>query len=313
MPPYYFHLAFELRHSSRASQDPDKDQAFSTFTPSSNLNVFEGDLPTHGLCSWASYTSPRSPGQRSKSSTSIPQSRHLENFSPSVRTRDYSQEFPVLPRQQASKQLSECKQRLDGKDHCQDWRYDKLAIQSIDMAPTGESVSGTQTNASRDQHTAQVAQTGLAVKGRFVPTNPRTTELGSGVIHLYRDPLPSSTDSHELQSDPRSQTVSNPVVDERKAYVDQDNTTLCILAVPSYMTPADLLGWIGEDAREDISHFRLIKTERTNKYMVLMKFRESSKARLWQSNWNGKLFNTMEVCRTALSPSSYVVLTIQPA
>ncbi|KAI9659714.1 MAG: hypothetical protein M1831_003612 [Alyxoria varia] len=294
MLPYFFHLAFELRHSNRASPDPAKDQVSSIFTPGSNFDLFEGDLPTHELCSWASYICSRSPNRHSKSNTSIPQQRRLEGFAPNIRTKGHSQESPLLPRRQASKEPPKCKQALEGEDTCSDWRYDKLAVQSIDMAPTGESVSGTHANASREHHAAQLSQTGLTVKGRFVPTNPKTTELGTGVVHLYRDPLPSSTDPHDPQTSHKSQIASNPEVDERKAYVDQDSTTLCILAVPSYMTPADLLGWIGEDAREDISHFRLIKTERTNKYMVLMKFRETSRTKLWQSNWNGKLFNTME-------------------
>jgi BRCA1-associated protein len=82
---------------------------------------------------------------------------------------------------------------------------------------------------------------------------------------------------------------------------DEDCTTLCILAVPSYMSPSDFLGFVGEQTRDDVSHFRMIKTARANRYMVLMKFRSGRKARDWQREWNGKVFNSMEVSFTARS------------
>jgi BRCA1-associated protein len=61
------------------------------------------------------------------------------------------------------------------------------------------------------------------------------------------------------------------------------------------MTPSDFLGFMGEQTREEVSHFRLIRTSRANKYMVLMKFREAERARAWRKEWDGKAFNSMEV------------------
>ncbi|EEA20172.1 RING and UBP finger domain protein, putative [Talaromyces marneffei ATCC 18224] len=75
---------------------------------------------------------------------------------------------------------------------------------------------------------------------------------------------------------------------------DEDCSILCILAVPSYLSPADFLGFVGEETRDEVSHFRMIKTARANRYMVLMKFRNGKKAREWQREWNGKVFNSME-------------------
>ncbi|KAJ5105274.1 hypothetical protein NUU61_002621 [Penicillium alfredii] len=73
-----------------------------------------------------------------------------------------------------------------------------------------------------------------------------------------------------------------------------DCTTLCILAVPSYLSPSDFLGFMGERTMDDVSHFRMIRTARANRYMVLMKFRSARKAQDWQKEWNGKVFNSME-------------------
>jgi BRCA1-associated protein len=123
---------------------------------------------------------------------------------------------------------------------------------------------------------------GLATKGKFIPSDLKDTEVGWGVVHLYRDgqETPGLYDGTDAAG---------------KDFNQGDCTTLCILAVPSYMTPSDLLGFMGEQTREHVSHFRLIRTSRTNKYMVLMKFREASKAREWRKVWDGKAFNSMEV------------------
>lgn len=75
----------------------------------------------------------------------------------------------------------------------------------------------------------------------------------------------------------------------------EDCTTLCIIAVPSYMSPSDFLGFVGEKTIDEVSHFRMIKTARANRYMVLIRFRSGKKAKEWQKEWNGKVFNSMEV------------------
>ncbi|KAJ5093294.1 hypothetical protein N7456_009155 [Penicillium angulare] len=83
-----------------------------------------------------------------------------------------------------------------------------------------------------------------------------------------------------------SRSPSTPGLDEC--------STLCILAVPSYLSPSDFLGFVGEKTLDDVSHFRMIRTPRANRYMVLMKFRGGKKAAEWQKEWNGKVFNSME-------------------
>jgi BRCA1-associated protein len=78
---------------------------------------------------------------------------------------------------------------------------------------------------------------------------------------------------------------------------EQDYTTLCIPAVPSYLTPSDFLGFVGEKTREQVSHFRMVMTGRMNRYLVLMKFRDGEAAKRWKTEWDGKVFNSMEVIR----------------
>lgn len=149
------------------------------------------------------------------------------------------------------------------------------------MNPTSTELD--RTRANHLKHPSHAPNTGgLATKGKFIPSEPENTEVGWGVVHLYRDgqETPGLYDEVDRAS---------------KEFNEEDCTTLCILAVPSYMTPSDFLGFMGEQTREEVSHFRLIRTSRANKYMVLMKFREAERARAWRKEWDGKAFNSMEV------------------
>lgn len=157
----------------------------------------------------------------------------------------------------------------------QDWRFDTISILGIDMLPSNNG------DTSRQALKHAATSGGLATKGKFIPSEPKNTEVGWGIVHLFRD----GRDTPELHDD---------VEGSHEPFNQEDCTTLCILAVPSYMTPSDFLGFVGEQTREDVSHFRLIRTSRANKYMVLMKFRGSAKARAWKKEWNGRAFNSME-------------------
>ena len=184
----------------------------------------------------------------------------------------------------------------------QDWRYDKILIQDITMAAT---------EANTNKHEAGIDSTrkitngisagpgGLATKGRYEPCDLDQEELGWGVVRLYRD----SEETPGLYDEPATakhskagRSLSRKETDEQPTFRDEDCTTLCILAVPSYLTPSDFLGFVGEKTRDVVSHFRMIRTERGNRYMVLMKFRNGKNARQWRREWNGKAFDGMEVC-----------------
>ena len=203
--------------------------------------------------------------------------------------------FPTLSRPQH--QLAE----THSPSHPPDWRYGAVSVESIDMdrkmaggggaapgssRPRGKSMNMTQ-NTSAD---SSGSGGGLATRARFIPADPKNTEIGHGVVHLYRDAeeTPGLYDDDDSYA---SKAGSNAMNTDFK---EEDCTTLCILAVPSYMMPSDLLGWAGEQAHEDVSHFRLIRTSKVNRYMVLMKFREATKARRWLKEYNGRAFSSME-------------------
>ena len=159
-----------------------------------------------------------------------------------------------------------------------DYRYDAVSIESIDM----ESSKG---------QLVKSGASGLHTKAVYIPSDPKTTEVGWGVVHLYRDTEENPTVDTDAGA---RRSVERTRGDAGEQFDPEDCTTLCILAVPSWMMPSDLLGFVGDQAREDVSHFRLIRTGRANKYMVLLKFRSPKRAKDWQKAYNGRLFSVAE-------------------
>ncbi|RAO65836.1 uncharacterized protein BHQ10_001848 [Talaromyces amestolkiae] len=129
------------------------------------------------------------------------------------------------------------------------------------------------------------------------PPNDSPHTASSGMVHrtqLGSAHGSSRSRSHGLNDHDSAEYNSSSSPLQVYSPNDEDCSILCILAVPSYLSPADFLGFVGEDTRDEVSHFRMIKTARANRYMVLMKFRSGKKAREWQREWNGKVFNSME-------------------
>ncbi|EUC37519.1 hypothetical protein COCCADRAFT_85287 [Bipolaris zeicola 26-R-13] len=272
MPTYFFHLTFEL-YPSRSS--PDK-----TFTPPPQTDIFHSELPVHQRAYWGSFPLPSSPSSRTHSGPSTSREQRATSRRLSQRTRPsfsdhHDSPVPVIkpPKRPAHRRTQSFAHR--------DWRFDTISILSIDMNQADDTELAPSRAKSLKHPSHAPNPGGLATKGKFIPSDLKDTEVGWGVVHLYRDG----------QETPG---LYDEVDRGDKTFNEEDCTTLCILAVPSYMTPSDFLGFMGEQTREYVSHFRLIRTSRANKYMVLMKFREAKRAREWRKEWDGKPFNSME-------------------
>lgn len=181
-----------------------------------------------------------------------------------------------------------------------DWRYDRIFMQTIDMAQNAAVVTQDRQRERGSQITNGIAADsgGSATKGRFQPLNLEEEDLGWGIIRLYRDNEETPglyNDTFIGKGSKSGRSRKHQDSRHESPFQDEDCTTLCILAVPSYLTPSDFLGFVGDKTRDEVSHFRMIRTERSNRYMVLMKFRNGRRAREWRKEWNGKAFDGMEV------------------
>lgn len=319
MPSYFYHLAIELfarPHNDLRSSSPDRSPTSLSFD-----SACEALLPFHKR-----PTSNRSP--RDLRATSTTTSRTSRPSTSDARPSDTTHLHPATtpPHPYTISQTST-------PAFEKDLRLDKVSIACIDMIPLDQALGGSRRAASTGRVDDNPVATGigtdilggLRTKGKYIPLDQSVSESVWGIVHLYRDlqDTPSLTEDadyppdlkgsaaarqphDELGGDARAgrgeqkqlqlrQSSSAVVSSSRVRPDEEDCTTLCILAVPSYMSPSDFLGFVGEATMDDVSHFRMIRTARANRYMVLMKFRSGRKARDWQREWNGKVFNSMEV------------------
>ena len=311
MSSYFFHLKLELYpvaakssfiHTSAHPPTTSRRQnQRPVYLPPSTADIFKTPLPAHSVARNAYKRTPGTPNGTSTSSNSdtsssprrllssnshLSDSQHGEALLLPERRSDQRQPLPPSPAQAPVKPSNELS--------ALDWRYEAVSIESVDME-LSQSVAGKAGGAKG----ATVG--GLHTKAVYLPSDPKTTEVGWGVVHLYRDTEESAVLATSTANGVGSGRQSlddkrlRPAAGQHEDFSMDDCTTLCILAVPSWMMPSDLLGFVGDTStREDISHFRLIRTGRANKYMVLIKFRQAKRAREWQKQYNGRLFSAAE-------------------
>ncbi|PNS20904.1 RING finger protein ETP1 [Sphaceloma murrayae] len=276
MPAFLYHLKLELYPRQVSTTDDRPNTVRSEYLPSSRTDIFKASLPAHKTTPWTQDFSHR----RSKASLSTPLTRTPETRPSSAGQDDAPGDALLLPERNPA--LRETQKTIpsspkpSSKHASKDWRFGPVCIESIDMeVQRGHQTKGNESKSIGAAHTRAV----------YVPSETKTTDVGWGVVHLYKDSqeVPDALDGKDHKSR-----------DEEAMFELDKCSTLCILAVPSWMMPSDLLGFVGDQTREDVSHFRLIRTGRANKYMVLMKFRSPKKARDWQGAWNGRLFSAME-------------------
>ncbi|PYH45208.1 putative RING and UBP finger domain protein [Aspergillus saccharolyticus JOP 1030-1] len=298
MPSYFYHLAVELfarPHSKlrRTGEGADSHSTSLSFDSACEALYPFQKRPRQSQNGSLRYARQSTNGKRHQSSSSP---SHLAESTHAVAPNASNPHLYSA----SSRNVSEFEQDL---------RLDKVSIECIDMIPSEqESAASNRTGwrLSRDNPIATGIGTdilgGLRTKGKYIPLDQSTSESVWGIVHLYRDaqetPYLVEEDYHsELKGSAaaaRQPEGDSSRVSRQETMPDEDCTTLCILAVPSYMSPSDLLGFVGETTMNDVSHFRMIRTARANRYMVLMKFRSWKRAKDWQRDWNGKVFNSME-------------------
>ncbi|CAK7240358.1 MAG: hypothetical protein STHCBS139747_001797 [Sporothrix thermara] len=188
-----------------------------------------------------------------------------------------------------------------------DWRFGRVRIASFDMEEPSDGAEGSSSGTGLEGGVSNevdkpipaaslgpvLGGAGQSTRARFNPLTTKTTDAGWGIVHLYREGAPTSLTREDAAAYGGDSSDGS------------DGTILCIPAVPSYMTPRDFLGFVGETWSRDVCHFRMVMTSRTNRYMVLIKFRHSKHAKAWRAAFDGRVLNSMdsEVCHVALVKS----------
>ncbi|KJR88008.1 BRCA1-associated protein [Sporothrix schenckii 1099-18] len=222
-------------------------------------------------------------------------SDHSENDGPS-KQKTNTINYARTPRQRHTAGLGP-------ETAARDWRFGRVRIASFDMETPQDGatvgVGESQTDGNHNDKPIPAASlgpvlggAGQSTRGRYNPLATKVTDAGWGIVHLYREGGSTylSEDADEYGGDGSD---------------GSDGTILCIPAVPSYITPRDFLGFVGETWSRDVSHYRMILTSRTNRYMVLIKFRDSKHAKSWRAAFDGRVLNSMEseICHVAFVKS----------
>ncbi|KAG9290864.1 hypothetical protein G9A89_011014 [Geosiphon pyriformis] len=242
-------------------------------------------------------------------------------------------------------------------DKTQDFRFGPISIEwfaqeSLKMSEKVENITLTSNEDVEDQvnfsnsrppaTTSSTASTTVESNGQtvkksgysitrptaqYVPLEPNRTNLGFGILHLYRDPkeisvLPTTQATTEVENDSLDQI--NPPLEDIEELLEQkiddpnlginERTILAVLAVPISFSASDFLGFVAP-VRKFVSHFRMIKDPGPNKYLVLMKFRNSRSAMEFYNNYNGRAFSSMEpeICHVVYIKSIEFKSTSKPA
>jgi BRCA1-associated protein len=317
MPSYFYHLKFELY----PSPTPDTN---STTTGSAEREEREIWVPPPGTDIFDSSSWPR---HKPVTKEEAEDSRHLPrranedlrksstqgeadrlstgaviDCGPSRATTSDHDTAPLVRVPTKQKPNFSALAPRDQRTAIKDWRFGRVRVEGVDMLPTAESPSSRPARAAEAEGRQDGINAGLATgasggrvtKAEFRALEGKNTEVGWGIVHLYRDGeetpgLGSGVDVYQALEGGGNAEVAGDKGER------EDCTTLCIPAVPSYLTPSDFLGFVGEKTREEVSHFRMVMTGRMNRYLVLMKFRDNAVARKWRAEWDGKVFNDMEV------------------
>lgn len=168
-----------------------------------------------------------------------------------------------------------------------DWRFGAVDLVSCDPCDDNQ-MSTSESSKSAVTAAPSLGPTfsgpGTSTKAACLPLGSSNTSIGWGVVHFYRD-----------EEETPQLALSERAGEDEIDLSDLDCTTLCVPAVPTYMSAGDFLGFVGERWRGRILHCRLVMTSTMNRYLALLKFRDNRSAKEWKREFDGKVFNTMEV------------------
>ncbi|KAG7286170.1 hypothetical protein NEMBOFW57_008475 [Staphylotrichum longicolle] len=290
MPPYYYHLKFELYATpdptaTTAGNSPSTTTRDDIWVPPPGASIFD-DLPAH------------------------PRSRRQQQQQQQERPTTTAKPKPA-PKQKPAQRWAQWGVHYDddddvgrgsgggGNDRRRESAYAAAAgnTRVIDCGTQRGRAHDTAAFADPAAPSAVDARGGLAVGGGvnagFGTSSTTTTATASYSPGVLRR-------GERLQRTERSPppTVADGIGPGKAATpaasLGPNLGGMGLATKASYMSPSDFLGFIGEKWRGYVSHYRMVMTSRMNRYMVLMKFWDYRRAREWKKEFDGKPFDSVE-------------------
>lgn len=182
----------------------------------------------------------------------------------------------------ADSQSSRSPHSKTGSDHSEhhvphlplDYRFGNIHIATLDNPQTtAQTISGAPTVSVKDKSskTKPRGKKMASAASEATTTNQTPTfkedEPAQGILRLYKDTNEITTgdvvevhqDGHETTtSSIELETSSNHEREVSQIIHPDQGTAVCVLAVPTYMSPGDFLNFVGP-VRQNVSHFRIIR------------------------------------------------------
>ncbi|KAH3675901.1 hypothetical protein WICPIJ_009218 [Wickerhamomyces pijperi] len=171
----------------------------------------------------------------------------------------------------------------------------KLNFKEAIVPDTKESSHCVHSNTEKDYRTGRI-MISLNDNHHISLSDPlKAHYVGYGVVRLFREFVnKSKSPDHKEENGTQESHDEYEFGDSEKEVHLDDETTVSIVAIPSYFTPTDVLGFLGADYVNSLSHIRIINSSNINRLVVLLKFRNRETARAFHEEFNGKDFNNME-------------------
>ncbi|KAK3815500.1 MAG: BRCA1-associated protein 2-domain-containing protein [Benniella sp.] len=256
-------------------------------------------------------TQPQTPQQQQDSSTPLPTPLHRQALAfrtifkpflpPQASLPDSSQGIPgdtLQPQSPHSLTTAASSGDSEPSPHSsKDYRLGPICVCSLDepsATAAREKAGSTKNKAQRNKKMVTATTEASSFMGS---AGFQTSEPIQGILRLYKDTNEITTGDIHVQSDKEEETASTQKHDREREgaqviHPDQ-GTAVCVLAVPSYMSPGDFLNFVGP-VRANVSHFRIIRDSSPNRFMVLMKFRTQEATAEFYQRYNGRAFSSLE-------------------
>lgn len=300
MPSYYYHLKFELYPSPNPTAGAEATAANTSeiWLPSADASAFD-ELPHHPQSVQAT-TKLRGRGDLAPAHNqdTVQQASKLGVIDCGASRAPTRGNGPKIELLSESRWLERSRaspaprlnSAIELRTAVKDWRFGRVRIETVDPAACADVMTKETKKAGPSAAPTlgpSFGGAGTATKAEVLPRETKNTELGWGVVRFYRDGQESPSLDAPQPGEDGTECKDTPAAEAC--------STLCIPAVPAYMTPGDLMGFLGDRWMGDISHCRMVMTSKMNRYLILLKFRDGDRAKQWRREFDGKVFNSMEV------------------
>ncbi|KAG8893088.1 hypothetical protein FRC01_013780 [Tulasnella sp. 417] len=197
-----------------------------------------------------------------------------------------------------------------------DWRYGPISIEWFDIprrknrgkkpplketmaaAAYASSSSGGARRETLNGSKAEKEKTGIVASWEPNPDITfGTANLPEGIIRIFRDTVDQANAKTATAEDQQTSSSTQQKQPGPGFHADGEGTTLAVLAIPFFMTPADFLAFLGS-AEDQITHIRIIRDGSPSRTIALLKFRSKHAADEFGAAFNGREFlpTETEIC-----------------